>query len=44
VSEARREGYTPCVRCMKKYLNESARLDPNDDDDEEFVSSASAGK
>jgi hypothetical protein len=44
VSEARREGYTPCVRCMKKYLNESARLDPHDDDDEEFVSSASAGK
>jgi len=24
--EARQEGYVPCVRCMKKYLNESAML------------------
>jgi hypothetical protein len=22
--EALREGYVPCTRCMKKYLNESA--------------------
>jgi anti-sigma factor RsiW len=43
-SEARREGYTPCVRCMKKYLNESAGLDADDDDDGEFASSAPAGK
>jgi hypothetical protein len=31
VSEARREGYTPCVRCMEKYLNENAALDPDDE-------------
>lgn len=24
--EALREGYVPCVRCVKKYLNEQARL------------------
>jgi hypothetical protein len=24
--EAQREGYVPCVRCMKKYLNENATL------------------
>jgi hypothetical protein len=24
--EAEQEGYVPCVRCMKKYLNESAAL------------------
>jgi hypothetical protein len=24
--EALREGYVPCVRCMKKYLNENALL------------------
>jgi len=24
--EALREGYVPCVRCMKKYLNEQATL------------------
>jgi Putative zinc-finger len=40
-SQALREGYTPCVRCMKKYLNESARYDADDDDDDgEFASSA----
>jgi hypothetical protein len=39
-SEARREGYTPCVRCMKKYLNESAALDADDDDGAELASSA----
>jgi Putative zinc-finger len=39
-SEARREGYTPCVRCLKKYLSESASLDADDDDDGEFASSA----
>jgi hypothetical protein len=33
-SEALREGYAPCVRCMKKYLSESARYD--DDADGEF--------
>jgi hypothetical protein len=38
-SEALREGYTPCVRCMKKYLNESASADSDDDDDGEFASS-----
>jgi hypothetical protein len=44
-SEARREGYTPCVQCMKKYLNESAGLNDNDDDgDGEFASSAPAGR
>ena len=32
-SEASREGYAPCVRCMKKYLNESARYDSHDGDD-----------
>src|SRR5271163_4894034 len=44
VSEARREGYTPCARCMKKYLNDSAGLHGDDDDDGEFASSAPAGK
>ena len=44
VSEARREGYTPCVRCMKKYLNDSAGLAAYDDDDGEFASSAPAGR
>lgn len=39
-SQALREGYTPCVRCMKKYLNENARFDADDDDDAEFASSA----
>jgi len=24
--EAEQEGYVPCVRCMKKYLSESAAL------------------
>ena len=44
-SEARREGYTPCVQCMKKYLNESAGLNDNDDDgDGESASSAPAGR
>jgi hypothetical protein len=38
--EALREGYTPCVRCMKKYLNESASADADDDDKDEFASSA----
>jgi anti-sigma factor RsiW len=37
-SEALREGYAPCVRCMKKYL--SASLDADDDDTGEFASSA----
>jgi hypothetical protein len=36
--EAQREGYAPCVRCMKKYVNESARYDRYDDD-EKTVSS-----
>jgi hypothetical protein len=39
-SEARREGYTPCVQCMKKYLNENAALDADDDDGGELASSA----
>jgi hypothetical protein len=39
-SEARREGYTPCVQCMKKYLNENAGLNADDDDDGEVASSA----
>jgi hypothetical protein len=38
-SEAHREGYTPCVQCMKKYLNESAALDADDDDSGELASS-----
>jgi hypothetical protein len=38
-SEARREGYTPCVQCMKKYLNENASLTADDDDEGEFASS-----
>jgi len=38
-SEAQREGYTPCVRCMKKYLNESASADADDDDEGEVASS-----
>jgi hypothetical protein len=38
VSEALREGYAPCVRCMKKYL--SASLDADDDDAGEVASSA----
>jgi hypothetical protein len=37
-SQALREGYTPCVRCMRKYLSASALLDADGDDDE-FVSS-----
>jgi hypothetical protein len=36
VSEALREGYTPCVRCMKKYL--IASLDTDDDDSAEVSS------
>jgi hypothetical protein len=32
-SEARREGYTPCVQCMKKYLKENAAFDADHDDD-----------
>jgi hypothetical protein len=39
-SEARREGYTPCVQCMKKYLNENAALDADDDDGGDLASSA----
>lgn len=27
--EAEREGYAPCVRCMKKYLDATASLGPN---------------
>jgi hypothetical protein len=38
--EAQREGYAPCIRCMKKYLNENARLDADDHDDGEFAGSA----
>jgi Putative zinc-finger len=38
--EAQREGYTPCIRCMKKYLSENARLHADDDDDGEVASSA----
>lgn len=38
-SQALREGYTPCVRCMKKYLNENARYDADDDDDDGEVAS-----
>ncbi|HXM63097.1 MAG TPA: zf-HC2 domain-containing protein [Terriglobales bacterium] len=38
-SQARREGYTPCVQCMKKYLNENAGLDADDDDGGEVASS-----
>jgi hypothetical protein len=41
VSEALREGYAPCVRCMKKYLSASTASPQIDDDDEtdEFASS-----
>jgi anti-sigma factor RsiW len=38
-SEALREGYAPCVRCMRKYLSENAGLDADDDNDEAFASS-----
>jgi hypothetical protein len=38
--EATQEGYSPCVRCMKKYLIENARYDASgDDDDGQFASS-----
>jgi hypothetical protein len=37
-SEALREGYAPCVRCMKKYL--SASMKTADDGTGEFASSA----
>jgi hypothetical protein len=37
-SQALREGYAPCVRCMKKYLSESAR-EADDDDEGEVASS-----
>jgi hypothetical protein len=36
-SQALREGYAPCVRCMRKYLSESAR-EANDDDEGEVAS------
>jgi hypothetical protein len=39
-SEALREGYAPCVRCMKQYL--SASLDRTDADDEEVAVSQEA--
>jgi len=39
VSQAQREGYTPCVRCLKKYLNESARAGGGDTDDGEVATS-----
>jgi hypothetical protein len=39
VSEALREGYAPCVRCMKKYLSASAVVFPTDPEIEEFASS-----
>jgi hypothetical protein len=38
--QALREGYMPCVRCMKKYLDESARRNAVDADDGEFARSA----
>jgi len=37
-SQALREGYSPCSRCMKKYL--SASLDTIDDDSEDVASVA----
>jgi hypothetical protein len=37
-SEALREGYAPCVRCMRKYL--SARQDADDANDGQVASSA----
>jgi hypothetical protein len=37
-SQALREGCAPCVRCMKKYLSESAR-EADDDDEGEVASS-----
>jgi hypothetical protein len=37
-SQALREGYAPCVRCMKKYLSTS--LGPDEDDMVEFAKSA----
>jgi hypothetical protein len=33
--EAEREGYTPCVRCMKKYLDVAARARPEVSSDED---------
>jgi hypothetical protein len=29
--EAEREGYVPCVRCLKKYLQETASVDYGSD-------------
>jgi hypothetical protein len=38
-SEATQKGYSPCVRCMKKYLIDNARYNATgDDDDGEFAS------
>jgi hypothetical protein len=37
-SQALREGYTPYVRCIKKYLSESASYDADNHDDAEFAS------
>ena len=37
-NEALREGYAPCVRCMRRYL--SASLDDDDDESGESASSA----
>jgi Putative zinc-finger len=42
-SQAQREGYTPCVRCLKKYLSESAKFEGGDDDDGEVATSEDPG-
>jgi hypothetical protein len=39
VSQAQREGYTPCVRCLKKFLSDTASRGSVDADDGEFTSS-----
>jgi hypothetical protein len=37
VAEASRQGYSPCVRCMKKYLPATASSRPADPDTEELA-------
>jgi len=32
--EAMREGYVPCLRCMRKYLNVARRAEANAENDD----------
>jgi len=38
--EAEQQGYAPCVRCMKKYLDTTANLPPEDDDTDAVAGAA----